>query len=87
LLLYTAALVIGFVVGIVISLLIVILRPTFIDAKQLTQIAGIPVLGVVTAVVHKTQVVKNKVRLFKYIFANVFLLIIYSSVMMYEIMS
>ena len=87
LLLYTASLVIGFVVGIAISLLIVILRPTFIDAKQLTQLAGIPVLGVVTEVVHKTQVAKNKIRLLKYIFANVFLLVIYSSVMMYEIMS
>jgi len=79
--LYTMFLLAGYIVGLVVALLTVFLRPTFVEAKQLRDATGLPVLGVVSEVVDEVQQKKNRFRLFRYVFVNVLLIVAYSGVM------
>ncbi|NOR70138.1 MAG: hypothetical protein GQ532_10685 [Methylomarinum sp.] len=84
---YSVILVASFIIGIAVALLKVFFRPTFIEAKQLRDITGLPILGVVTEVVDDNQAKKNKARLTRYILANIVLLMGYSGVMLLDILS
>jgi len=81
---YSVILLAGFVVGIGVALLKVFLRPTFVEAKQVRDISGLPMLGVVSEVVDDIQARNNKKRLFRYAFANFLLLLGYSGVMLLD---
>ena len=83
---YSAVLVIGFLVGIGLALMIVFIKPTFIEAKQLREITGLPVLGVISEVVNKAQAKKNSKRLITYLSCNILLLLGYSGVMLSDIL-
>ena len=85
-LLYSAVLAIGFIAGIGVALLMVFIKPTFVDAKQLREITGLPVLGAVSEVVDKVQAKKNSIRLITYLSANVLLLVGYSGVMFSDVL-
>ncbi len=84
-LLYSIVLAAGFVVGIALALLEVFVRPTFVEAKQLRELTGLPVLGVVSEVVNQAQFKNNQFRVYRYVFANAILLIIYSAVMFLDL--
>ncbi len=77
----------GFIIGMAIALLKVFLKPTIVDSKQLREITGLPVLGVVSEVVDEIQTKKNRNRLITYALANTLLLMGYSGVMLLEILS
>ena len=81
-LLYSAILAIGFIAGIGLALLVVFIKPTFVETKQLREITGLPVLGVVSEVVNKAQAKKNSNRLITYLSANILLLLGYSGIML-----
>jgi len=81
---YSVILLAGFIVGAAIALLKVFLRPTFVEAKQVRDISGLPMLGVVSEVVDDIQAKNNKKRLFRYALANVLLLLGYSGVMLLD---
>ena len=81
---YSIILLAGFIVGIAIALLKVFLRPTFVQAKQVRDVSGLPMLGVVSEVVDDIQAKNNKKRLFRFALANVLLLLGYSGVMLLD---
>lgn len=81
-LLYSLILVAGFVLGIALALVMVFMRPTIIEAKQMRELTGLPVLGVVSEVVNETQAKQNRNRLMRYVFVNVLLLLGYSGIML-----
>jgi len=81
---YSVILIAGFIVGIAVALLKVFIRPTFVEAKQVRDVSGLPILGVVSEVVDEVQATKNKQRLIRYAFANVLLLLGYSGVMILD---
>jgi len=81
---YSIILLAGFIVGIVIALLKVFLRPTFGEAKQVRDVSGLPMLGVVSEVVDDIQAKSNKKRLFRFALANILLLLGYSGVMLLD---
>jgi len=84
---YSIILVASFIIGIAVALLKVFFRPTFIEAKQLRDITGLPILGVVSEVVDDNQAKKNKARLTRYILANIVLLMGYTGVMLSDILT
>lgn len=86
-LLYSAVLAIGFIAGIGLALLVVFIKPTFIEAKQLREITGLPVLGVVSEVVNKVKAKKNSARLITYLSANFLLLLGYSGIMLLDFLA
>jgi polysaccharide chain length determinant protein (PEP-CTERM system associated) len=85
-LLYSAVLAIGFIAGIGLALLMVFIKPTFVEAKQLRALTGLPVLGVISEVVNKAQAKKNSTRLITYLSVNVLLLLGYSGVMLSDVL-
>ncbi|NOR71657.1 MAG: hypothetical protein GQ532_18550 [Methylomarinum sp.] len=82
---HSIVLVVGFVVGIVLALLKVFVRPTMVEAKQLREITGLPVLGVISKVVNEEQFKNDRFRLYRYVFANAILLMMYSAVITLDI--
>ena len=81
-LLYSAVLAIGFIAGIGMALLMVFIRPTFVETKQLREVTGLPILGTVSEVVNKIQAKNNLNRLIMYLSANGLLLLGYSGIML-----
>jgi len=86
-LLYSLVLVAGYVVGIGLALVVVFLRPSFVEAKHLRTVTGLPVLGTITEVVGPMQTRNNRMRLIKFIFVNLLIIAGYSAVMAKEYLS
>jgi len=57
------------------------MRPTFIEAKQLREITGLPTLGAVSIVISDRQAKKNSKQFMMYVLSNIILLLGYSVVM------
>lgn len=87
LLLYSVILALGFLAGAALALLKVFIRPSFIEAKQVKEITELPVLGTISEVVNEAQAKNNFVRLIGFISVNVLLLIVYSGVMLLDVLS
>ncbi len=86
-LLYSGVLVIGIIAGLAVALLMVFIRPSFVEAKHLRDVTGLPILGTVSEVVSETKAKKNRYRLIKFILANVMLLFGYIAVMLSDALS
>lgn len=84
-LLYTLVLIVGFIAGIALALLMVIIRPSFMDVKQLKSLTETPVLGSISEVVSKTQSKKNFLRLVRFVFINTLLFCSYLGVLFSDI--
>ncbi len=84
--LYTVVLIAGFVVGIALALLKIILRPTFSGAKQVRDDTQLPVLGVITEVINEDQLKRNQKKMLLYGFANIVLVVGYVGVMLTDIL-
>ncbi len=85
--LYTVIIIAGFGAGVAIALLMVLIRPTFGESKQVREITQLPVLGVISAVISDAQIKKERFETLKYIGVNLILVIGYSSFIVLDIMS
>ncbi len=81
LILYSAVLIIGLAAGIALALLMVFVNPSFVEAKHLRDVTGLPILGSVSEVVSSAQAKKNRNRLILFTLANTLLLFSYTGVM------
>ena len=84
---YTGVLVFGIAVGLALALVVVFIRPSFVEAKHLREITGLPILGSVSEVVNETQAKNNRYRLIKFAAVNMLLLIGYVGVMAVDVLS
>jgi len=81
---YSAILFIGFAVGLALALLTVFIRPSFVEAKHLRDVTGIPMLGTVSIIISETQAKRNRFRFIMFALANILLLFSYTGVMMLD---
>jgi len=81
---YSAVLLIGIAVGTTLALLMVFISPSFVEAKHLRDVTGLPILGSISEVVSSSQARKNRYRLLMFGLANVMLLLGYTGVMILE---
>ena len=81
---YSAVLFIGLAVGTALALLIVFVRPSFVEAKHLRDVTGLPILGTVSEVVSASQAKNNHYRLFLFTSVNLLLIISYAGIMMMD---
>ncbi len=81
---YSAILFIGIAVGLAFALLMVFISPSFVEAKHLRDVTGLPILGSVSEVVSSAQAKSNRYRLLIFAFVNVILLLSYAGVMMLD---
>jgi len=79
---YSGVLLVGLAAGIALALLMVFIRPSFVESKHLREVTGLPILGSVSEVVSHSQAKNNRYRLVMFAFANAILLISYTAVMM-----
>jgi polysaccharide chain length determinant protein (PEP-CTERM system associated) len=82
---YSVILVGGFVVGIGIALLVVIVRPLVVDAKQLRELTGLPILGVVSQIENERQQKRNTKRMLHYVLVNILLLMGYTGIVVHDL--
>ncbi len=82
LILYSAILIIGLAAGTALALLMVFINPSFVEAKHLRDVTGLPILGSVSEVVSSAQAKKNRSRLILFTLANTLLLFSYIGIMM-----
>jgi polysaccharide chain length determinant protein (PEP-CTERM system associated) len=85
--LYSVVLVFGVLAGLALALSMVFIRPSFVEAKHLRDVTGLPILGTVSEVVSETKAKENRSRLVKFILANVMLFFGYIGVMALEALS
>jgi len=81
---YSSVLFVGIAIGGAIALLLVFINPSFVEAKHLRDVTGIPILGTVSEVVSSAQARKNRYRLLLFAIANIILLSAYASVMLLD---
>lgn len=84
-LLYSAFLVGGTILGLGLSLLIHLIKPTVISASQLGLITGRPVLGGVSLKMNSIQAAKHKNKLFQFYSGAMGLVVTYSGLMAVEL--
>ncbi len=85
-LLYSVVLAIGFVTGIGIALLLVLIRPVFTSPRNLRSVTGLPVLGSVSRFMTHEQIKKQKINNFMFFTASFLLIIVYCCFMASEIL-
>ncbi|MDD5275079.1 MAG: hypothetical protein PHR16_03230 [Methylovulum sp.] len=86
-LLYSIVLGAGSVCGLAVSFLIYLIRPTFLTVKQIRQIAGLPVLGVISFKISSKEVEKNKKETLRFNAAILGLFLVYIGFMSIDILS
>jgi polysaccharide chain length determinant protein (PEP-CTERM system associated) len=84
-LLFSAILVVGFVMGFGIAFLVYFIRPTIMSITQLRQLTGLPVLGSVSMKSTPEQAARKKQDHFRYGFVSVGLVLIYAGFMAIDI--
>lgn len=84
--LYSAILVAGPILGLVLSILIYLIKPTVISTSQLRQLTGRPVLGGVSLKINSIQVAKNKNEIYRFYSGALGLVLTYSGLMAVEIL-
>ncbi len=84
--LYSASLGGGLVIGIGVALLLVLIRPVFMSVKNLRSVTGLPVLGSVSVFKSEEEVRKTRINNVYFGLTSLVLLIGYSSIMAFELM-
>jgi len=78
----TAALVVSFIVGIALALAMVLMKPSIMNAKQMRELTGLPVLGTVSMTINTAQKRRNLYSLIAFCIANGLLVASYVGVVM-----
>ena len=76
-LLYSAVLVMSIIVSSVLSLLLYLIRPTFMSTSQIRTLTGLPILGSVSLKYRPEELIKHKNEMIKYWIGVVSLIVIY----------
>lgn len=84
---YSVILLLGNIIGLAVALLVVFIRPSFVEAKHLKEVTGLPILGTISEVVNDTQLRKNRYRMIQFSLVNILLLLGYAAVMALDTLS